>query len=384
MKFFPLIWRNLWRRRLRTLLTVLSIAVAFLLYGYLCAIRAGLLAGVEVAGQDRLVVRHKVSIIQTLPVSYLARISRIPGVKHVAHSTWFGGIYQESKNFFPQIPVDPEAHLKMYPEFRLPEDQKRAWLAKRSGAIVGRKTADKYGFKIGDRIPIQATIWRRAGASPTWEFDLVGIYEGAGVGTDQTQMFFRYDYFDEARQSGKGEVGWFMIRVTDPALSEDVARKIDAEFANSPWETKAESEKAFVQAFAKQIGDIGLIVKAILSAVFFTILLISGNTMAQAVRERTGEIGVLKAIGFSNELTMLLVLVESLLVAAVGGLIGLGLASVLIAVWDPSQGALPVFYFPRADLWIGVAIVVALGLTTGFFPALRALRVRVAEALRRL
>lgn len=384
MKFFPLIWRNLWRRRLRTLLTVLSIAVAFLLYGYLCAIRAGLLAGVEVAGQDRLVVRHKVSIIQTLPVSYLARISRIPGVKHVAHSTWFGGIYQESKNFFPQIPVDPEAHLKMYPEFRLPEDQKRAWLAKRSGAIVGRKTADKYGFKIGDRIPIQATIWRRAGASSTWEFDLVGIYEGAEEGTDQTQMFFRYDYFDEARQSGKGEVGWFMIRVTDPALSEDVARKIDAEFANSPWETKAESEKAFVQAFAKQIGDIGLIVKAILSAVFFTILLISGNTMAQAVRERTGEIGVLKAIGFSNELTMLLVLVESLLVAAVGGLIGLGLASVLIAVWDPSQGALPVFYFPRADLWIGVAIVVALGLTTGFFPALRALRVRVAEALRRL
>lgn len=384
MKFLPLIWRNLWRRKVRTFLTISSIAVAFLLYGYLAAIRSGMEAGVTVAGQDRLVVRHKTSIIQTLPVSYLERIARIPGVKQVVSCTWFGGIYQEPKNFFPQIPVDPEPYLQMYPEFRLPEDQRRAWLEKRSGAIIGRKTAKKYGFKVGDRIPIQGTIWRRAGNTVVWEFDLVGIYEGADSATDETQLFFRYDYFDEARESGKGQVGWYIVRVNDPEVSERVARQIDEEFMNSPWETKAESEKAFVQSFAKQVGDIGLITKAIMSAVFFTILLISGNTMAQAVRERTGEIGVLKAIGCTNELTMVLVLAESLFTALVGGGIGLGTAAILIAAWDPTQGALPVFYFPKSDLILGVALAVFLGLATGFFPSLRALRIGVAEALRRL
>lgn len=384
MKFLPLIWRNLWRRKIRTTLTILSIMVAFFLYGCLAAIRSGMEAGVTVAGQDRLVVRHKTSIIQTLPVSYLERINRIPGVKLVIHSTWFGGIYQEPKNFFPQIPVVPVEFLQMYPEFQLPEAQLKAWLEKRSGAIIGRKTAEKYQFKIGDRVPIQATIWRRAGDAVVWEFDIVGIYEGTKQGTDETQLFFRYDYFDEARDQGKGQVGWYVVRVADPDQSERVARQIDEEFMNSPWETKAESEKAFVQSFAKQIGDIGLITKAILSAVFFTILLISGNTMAQAVRERTGEIGVLKAIGCSNELTMLLILAESLFTALVGGGLGLGIAAGMIAVWDPTQGALPVFYFPTPDLLIGIGLAVLLGLATGFFPALQALRIRVADALRRL
>lgn len=384
MKFLPFIWKNLWRRKLRTTLTMLSIAVAFLLYGFLSAVRAGMDAGVTVANQDRLVVRHKVSIIQLLPVSYLDRIARIPGVKQVVHSTWFGGIYQEPKNFFPQIPVDPAEFLKMFPEFRLSEDQQRAWMEKRTGAIVGRKTAKKFGFKIGDRIPIQATIWRRSGNVPTWEFDLVGIYEGTEKATDETQLFFRYDYFDEARSNGKGQVGWYTVRVSDPALSETVARKIDEEFANSPWETKAESEKAFLQSFAKQIGDIGLIVKAILSAVFFTILLITGNTMAQAIRERTGEIGVLKAIGFPHSLALVLVLAESLMVAGVGGGLGLGISALVIAVWDPTQGALPAFYFPTRDLILGVGFVFLLGLLTGLGPAWRALNIRVSEALRRL
>lgn len=386
MKFLPLIWSNLMRRKLRTLLTILSIAVAFLLHGYLSAIRAGLEVGVPIAGQDRLVVRHKISIIQTLPVSYLQRIRSMSGVRDVIHATWFGGIYQEPKNFFPQIPVDPEAYMRMYPEFRLPEDQMKAWLSTRSGAIVGRKTARKYGFKIGDRIPIQATIWRPASGASVWEFDLVGIYEGADKAADETQLFFRYDFFDEGRPAGggKGEVGWYVVRVTDPAQSEDVARRIDLEFANSPWETKAESEKAFVQSFAKQVGDIGLIIKTILTAVFFTILLISANTMAQAVRERTGEIAVLKAIGFSNGRSMLLVLAESMMVAVVGGAIGLGVAYALITAWDPTGGALPVFYFPAKDLAWGGILVVLLGLATGIFPGLRALNLRVAEALRRL
>lgn len=384
MKFLPLIWKNLWRRKLRTLLTVLSIMVAFQLYGYLSAIRAGMTAGVTVAGQDRLVVRHKVSIIQLLPVIYLERIRQISGVKEVVHATWFGGIYQEAKNFFPQIPVDPTAHLSMYPEFKLPEEQRKAWIEKRTGAIVGRKTAIKYGFKIGDRIPIQPTMWRRSGPNPVWEFDVVGIYDGGDKATDTTQLFFRYDYFDEARAQGKGEVGWYVVRVTDPALSEEVARKIDEAFANSPWETKAESEKAFVQSFAKQVGDIGKIVSAVLSAVFFTILLIAGNTMAQAIRERTGEIGVLKAIGFTHRLTMWLVLGESLVISVLGGGLGLGFAWLLISLWDPTGGALPVFYFPISDLLIGVVFAVGLGVATGVLPAMQARKLQVSEALRRL
>ncbi|HAM72999.1 MAG TPA: hypothetical protein DCM86_15275 [Verrucomicrobiales bacterium] len=385
MRFLPLIWRGLWRRRLRTLLTLLSIAVAFLLYGFLSAIRSGLVAEVTVEGQDRLVVRHKVSIIQLLPVSYLDRIARIPGVRQVVHATWFGGIYQEPKNFFPQIPVQPEEFFRMYPEFRLPEAQMHDWMGRRTGAVVGRQTARKYGFKVGDRIPIQATIWRRAGGEPSWEFDLVGIYEGKDKSADETQLFFRYDYFDESRVlEGRGMVGWYVVRVSDPARSEEIARKIDDEFANSPWETKAESEKAFVASFARQIGDIGLIIRAILSAVFFTILLIAGNTMAQSVRERTGEIGVLKAIGFPNHLAVALVLAEAFLLAGAGGGLGLGVAWGLFSAWDPTGGVLPNFHLSTPDLALGVGLIAGLGLATGLFPALRASRVNLAEALRRL
>ncbi|MBM3847631.1 MAG: FtsX-like permease family protein [Verrucomicrobia bacterium] len=384
MKFFPLIWGSLKRRKLRTALTVSSIAAAFLLYGYLSAIRSGIEVGIPIAGQDRLIVRHKISLIQLLPASYLGRIEKIEGVKQAVHSTWFGGIYQDAKNFFPQIPVNPADYLRMYPEFRLPPAQLEAWERKRTGAVVGRKTASKFGFKVGDRVPIQGTIWRTAGGATTWEFDIVGIYEGADPAADETQFFFRYDYFDEARMGARGQVGWYIVRVEDPAQSEAVARKIDEEFANSPAETKAESEKAFMQSFAKQVGDIGLIIKAILSAVFFTILLIAGNTMAQGVRERTGEIGVLKAIGFCNRLAMGLVLAESLLVAAIGGGIGLGLAWVLISMGDPTGGAFPVFYFPISDVVMGAVLVCILGLATGLLPGLSALRLQVATALRRL
>jgi putative ABC transport system permease protein len=383
MKFLHLVWGNLARRKLRTSLTLLSILVAFVLFGLLCAIKQALVGGVALAGADRLVVRHKVSIIQLLPESYKARMEKIPGVALAVHQTWFGGIYQDPKNFFMQNPVVPEEFMTMFPEFILRPEQKQAWLRTRTGAIVGRNTAERFNWKIGDKIPINSPIWGRK----TWEFDLVGIYDGKEKATDTTAFFFRYDYFDEFRQAqnwGKGQVGWYTIRVKDPAEAAAVAQRIDDEFANSPAETKSEPEGAFVQGFAKQIGNIALIVASILAAVFFTILLVAGSTMAQSVRERIGELGVLKAIGFTHARVLALVLAESCLLAAAGGGLGLGLASLLVSGGDPTGGLLPLFHFRTEDLLIGAGLCLALGILTGIFPALQAARLRVADALRRM
>lgn len=383
MKFLPLIWSNLKRKKARTFLTMLSILVAFLLYGYLSAIGRALDQGVSVAGADRLIVRHRVSIAQLLPQSYQERIARISGVARATHATWFGGIYKEPKNFFAQMPVEPEKWLAMYPEFLLSNEARERWLATRTGVIVGRTTAEKYGWRVGDRIPIQATIWIQKDNTRTWEFDLVGIYDGAEQGTDTTQFFFRYDYFEEARKFGKGRVGWYIVQVQNPDQASEVARQIDAEFANSSAETKAETEGAFVQGFAKQIGDIGAIMVAILSAVFFTILLVTGNTMAQSVRERTEELGVLKAMGFSSAQVLGLVLGESCCLAGLGGGLGLAIAWLLIRSGDPTRGALPMFYFPTEKIVLGFGLVILLGVLTGLLPALQAMRLRVADALRR-
>ena len=383
MKYLALVWSNLKRKKLRTALTILSILVAFLLFGFLCAIKEAFVAGVSMAGADRLVVRHKVSLIQSLPRSYEERIAGMPGVAAVVHQSWFGGIYQEPKNFFPTIPVEPEKFLEMYPEYVLPSEQKEAWLQTRTGAIVGRLTAERFQWKIGDHVPITSPIWGQPANQSHWDFEVVGIYAGAKKNTDTTTMFFRYDYFDEARPRGKGEVGWFMVRVHDPDQAAQIAQKIDAEFANSPYETKAEPEGAFAAGFAKQVGDIGTIMIAVMSAVFFTILLIAGNTMGQAVRERIGELGVLKAVGFSNQLVLILVLLESFFIAAVGGLTGLGLAWLIISTKNPMPNLLPIFYLPPRDLVIGITVVLALGLVAGLFPAIQAMRLRVAEALRR-
>jgi len=385
MKFFHLIWSNLKRKKLRTSLTLLSILVAFVLFGFLSSIQQALVGGVEMAGADRLIVRHKVSIIQLLPESYKARMERIPGVTLATHQTWFGGIYQDPKNFFMQNPVVPEEFLAMHPEFILSPEQKQAWLQTRTGAIVGRKTADRFHWKIGDKVPIQSSIWSQEDGSRNWEFDIVGIYDGDKKETDTTPLFFRYDYFDEARQPGaKGLVGWYSIRVKDPAQAAEVAKLVDQEFENSSAETKTEPEGAFVQAWASQIGNIVLIVAAILGAVFFTILLVTGNTMAQAVRERTGELGVLKAIGFTNGQIVGLVLAESCLLTVLGGVLGLGLAWLVISHGDPTGGLLPLFSFPARDLLVGFGISLVLGLITGIFPALQAMRLRVADALRRM
>jgi putative ABC transport system permease protein len=384
MKFPHLIWCNLRRKKLRTSLTFLSIAVAFVLYGLLGAIEQALVGGIQMAGADRLIVRNKVSFILSLPESYEARLDNNPEVKASTHENWFGGIYQDPKNFFGQMAVASDTFLDMYPEFLLPADQKAAWLKTRTGAIVGRKTAQRFGWKIGDKIPLQGTIYGKKDGSRIWDFDIVGIFDGAKKGTDTSAMFFHYDYFDEARVEDKSQVGWYIIRIRDPARAAEVASQIDDEFANSPAETRTEAEGAMYQGFARQMGNIVLMVTSIQSAVFLTILMVAGNTMAQSVRERTGELGVLKAIGFSSGQVMGMVLAESCLLSILGGALGLGLAWVMAAQGDPTGGMLPMFYLPAQKVAIGLGIGLVLGLVTGIFPAIQALRLRVADALRRM
>jgi putative ABC transport system permease protein len=386
MKYFPLVWSNLKRKKLRTTFTLLSIAVAFILFGYLAAIRMAFTAGVEVSGADRLLVIHKVAIIQPLPISYRDRIAAVDGVEKVSFFNWFGGIYQDPKNFFGQMAVESDTFFDLYPEYILPEEQKRAWMADRAGAVVGRVTANRFGWKVGDKIPIQGTIYRKTDGSNTWEFNLSGIYDGAEKGTDTSNLYFHYDYLNEGAAGGDlGIVGWYGIRIADPARAGEIAERIDSLFANSPAETKTQTEKAVAQSFANQVGNIGQMITFILAAVFFTILLVAGNTMAQAVRERTAELAVLKTLGFSHGKVLGLVLVESCLLAALGGLLGLGIAWTLItALGDPTNGSLPVFYFPERDVALGVALTLLLGLVTGLLPAVQAMRLRIVDALRRV
>lgn len=383
MKFLGLVWSNLGRRKLRTALTILSILVAFLLYGYLVAIREGFSVGVTIAGKDRLIVRHKVSLIQTLPVSYKERIANMPGVDAVVHFTWFGGVYQDPKNFFATMPTEPETLFDLYPEIVVSAEQKQAWQATRNSAIVGRTLMNQYKWKIGDRIPLTAPIWGEPAGQSQWELEIAGIYDTDKQGFDTSTLYFRYDYFDEARTRDKGQIGWYVVRVKDPDQAAEVAAKIDEMFANSPYETKAEPEGVFAASFAKQMGDIGAIVTGILSAVFFTILLVAGNTMAQSVRERTEEIGVLKAIGFTNQSVLFFVILESCLIAALGGFVGLGLAWLIISAGNPVPNLFPVFYVPHKDLLWGALFVVVLGVVAGLSPAIQAMRLRIAEALRR-
>jgi putative ABC transport system permease protein len=383
MKYLSLVWSSLKRKKLRTILTLLSIFVAFLLFGILCAVKEAFTAGVSMAGADRLVVRHKVSLIMNLPASYGPRMEKIPGVSSAVSWVWFNGIYKEdTKNFFGSFPVNPEPFLALHTEFSLPEDQKQAWLKTRTGAIVGKALMERHQWKLGDRVALKSPIWPRKG-DIAWEFDIVGVYDTTKKGADPSAFFFRYDYFDEGRSYGEGLVGWYSVRVNDPDRAVEIAKAIDDEFANSPYETKAEPEGAFAQGFVQQMGNIGAIMIAILSAVFFTILLVAGNTMAQSVRERTEELGVLKSMGFTNELVLGLVLAESCVVAAVGGLAGLGLAVLIAAGGSPVPQMLPVFYLPGSAVVIGVALVFVLGVVAGIVPAWQAMRLQIAVALRR-
>jgi putative ABC transport system permease protein len=316
-----------------------------------------------------------------LPVSYKLRLQQVPGVEVATHQTWFGGVYQDPSNFFANIAVEPEAFLQVYREFQVPPDQATAWLADRQGAIVGRDLATRFGWEIGDRIPLTGTIWQPQ-AGQAWEFNIVGMYDGED-GIDKTQFFFRYDYLDENRAEGEGAVGWYVVKIADASQAVALSRTFDEMFANSSAETKTTTEKGFVEGFAKQIGDIGSIMIAISSTVLFMFGLVAASTMAQSVRERTSELAVLKAVGFPNGSILLLVLAESLFITVLGGGLGLALAWLIVQGGDPTGGLLPIFVLPARDVAIGVGLMGLMGLLAGVLPATAAMRLRITDALRR-
>jgi putative ABC transport system permease protein len=384
MRYLHIVWRNLLRRKIRTIFTVLSIFVAFVLFGILMAVRAAFSMGIDLAGADRLMVLNKISLIMPLPGSYQQKIRELEGVRDVTHANWFGGYYQETKNQFANMAVDPESWLRMYPEFAITDDEKTAWLADRQGAIVGIDTAKRFGWKVGDRIPLQATFMRRPDGS-AWEFNIRGIYDSPVKGTDKTQLFFHYAYLNETLRTMTiaNQVGWYVIKVDEPDQSPAIAKKIDEMFANSQDETKTDSEKAFVAGFAKQIGNISLITQLIASAAIFMILIVTANTMAQSIRERTSELAVLKTLGFGDGRVLSMVLLESTLIALLGGGLGLAVSWIIVSFGDPTGGFLPMFYFPVKDLIAGIVLVLLLGMVAGAFPAWQAGRLRIVDALRR-
>lgn len=380
MKFLPLLLANLARRKIRTALTAGSFAVAIFLFCILLTIRASFQQGVEAAGVDRLLVINKVSFIQPLPIAYRDRILKVPGVKELTYATWFAGIYQDPKNFFGQFAIDHKTYLRLFTEFRVPEDQWKAFEADRTGAIAGKTIAERFGWKIGDRIPLKDSLY-----GPSWEFNLVGIYTGTRPQDDLTQFWLRGDYFDEKVQPEfKGFVGWYTVRVEPGAHMVDVCKKIDERFANSPWETRSQSEQAWMASWIDQMGNIELLMMAIGGVVFFTLLLVTGNTMAMSVRERTAELAVLKTVGFRDGAVLVLVLAEAALIAAVGGGLGIGLAKLFTLGGDPTGGYFPLFRLPLEAMAAGLAIALVVGLLAGLLPARTAMRLEVVQALRRL
>lgn len=381
MKYLHLVWAGLFRKKVRTVLTLLSVVVAFLLFGLLQSVNEAFSAGAEQARADRLITNSRYSIIEMLPISYLPQIESVPGVKNVAFASWFGGSYQDRPAQFGVFPVDPERYLRTVPEIVLPPAQLERWRATRDGAIVGRSLAERYGWQPGDRVTLVADIWPQRDGSNEWNFEIAGIYTSPGSEQNEGAFLFQWEFFDEARQFARGTVGWFVIQVEDPDLAENVAQAVDALFANSSNETKTQTEKAFAQGFARQFGDVGLIVTSILGAVFFTILVLTGNTMAQAVRERIPELAILKTLGFSDRAVLGLVVAEALVLILLGGLLGLALAAGALGALGAALAGFGLQGISASVVSSGVIVMVVLGLVVGLPPAWRAMRLKVVDAL---
>ena len=385
MKYFHLIWAALFRRKARTFLTLVSIIAAFLLFGLLDTVRVAFNPGDSVVGAGRLVVTSRMSMMSSLPMSLAARIGQVEGVKGVAYASWFGGFFQDPKNQIPSFAVSPE-YLALYPEIAVSPEQRDAWIRDRTGILVGDKLAERFGWKIGDSIPVQSSVWpSKASGSNVWTFTVSGILHPA---TDKDAGFsmmalLHWKYFDENNQYGSGEVHWFVAQVADPAQSDAVASAIDAISANSSHETKAQTEQSFQASFLKQLVNIGLIVLSIMGAVFFTLLLLTGNTMMQAVRERTSELAVLKTIGFSGTSVLSMVLAESVLLLVLGGVIGLGLVAVLVPGLRAASGGMMPIQGVGASTWLtGLGLMLLIGVVVGAVPAWRAMRLNMVDALR--
>jgi len=379
MKFSGLILANLFRKKVRLVLTIGSFAVALFLFALLAVVNDAFGRGADVVSADRLVTINRTSIINTIPLSYRDEILRIPGVKYITHDNWFGGVYQDPKNFFPQFVIDPENQRQVFPELIVPDDQWDTFLKDRQGAIVGAVTMKRFGWKIGDRIPIKTTLYE------SLEFNIDGVYHGAKPEDDETQFWFQWEYFKESVSDRfQGQIGWYTTRIDNPDDAPRIAKTLDNMYLNSPYETKTETESAFAQGWVKQFGNIKFLIMSIGSVVFFTLLLVTGNTMAISVRERTNELGVLKAIGFPDRAVLGFILGESMMIA-LAGCVGLLLALFAIpALSRAMAGLLPPLLVTDKTLAYGVIAALAVGLISGILPAYGAMRISVVNALRRV
>lgn len=381
MKYLHLLWANLGRKKLRTSLTLASIVVAFLLFGILQTLNAALTGGAELAGADRLITMNKVTFVQPLPESYLTRVRGVEGLKVATPYSWFGGVYQDDRNQVFTFAVDPETFLQAYPEYELTDEERRAWISDRRGAIVGKTTADRFGWKVGDTVPIRSNIYSNQDGTQIWEMTIHAIFSAK---SDSASLFFHNEYLDEARTFGRDTIGMIVLRVDDPSRSVEIADKIDAMFANSAAETKTDNEKAFMQAWANQMGNIGALVTAVATAVFFTLLLVIANTMGQSVRERTNELAVMKTIGFPRGSVTGLVLAEAMLLTILGAAIGLALASVAaIGIGAALAQYFPTLGMPTSAFVTGAVLAIVLGAIASALPAVQAWQLKIVDALRR-
>jgi putative ABC transport system permease protein len=380
VKFLPLIVANLLRKKVRTTLTVGSFAVALFLFGILVAVRTAFGQGVQLAGVDRLMVLNRASIAQPLSKTYGERLLRIPGVKLVTAYTWFGGVYQDEKNFFAQFALDPETQREMYPEFLMSDADWKAFQEDKAGCFAGEALAKRFQWKVGDTITIRGTF-----LEGLWEFHLRGIYKGSRPEDDTTQFWFHQDYmYEKSPAFMKGLVGWYVVKIANPDAAPAVAKAIDAQFANSAWETRTQTEREMQSSFAKQMGNIEFLVMSIGSVVFFTLLLVTGNTLAIAIRERSSEIAVLKALGYSDPFIVGLVLAEATVIAIAGASLGLALVRVFTSHGDPTGGLMPGFYVSWGAVFTGLGLAILVALAGGVLPALSVARLRVVDALRKV
>jgi putative ABC transport system permease protein len=374
---------NLFRKRTRTILTLLSVIMAFLLFGLLQSVNTIFSAGSDFVGATRLMVQARVSFTQPLPISMLPKLEAIPGVTRVAYQQWFGGVWQENTPLI-MFSLDPQRYHDVYPEWLMPDAQWQAFSRTRTAMIAGKQLAEQYHWKVGQKIPIASNIWPQKNGSKAWAFDLVGIFDGKDEDwKKRTNLaFIQQDYFDEANQFGlKGRTNFFILKLADSSQAERISKTVDAMFENSPDETKTQTEKDFNISFVKQIGDIGLIVRWILFAVFFTLLLVVGNTMAQSVRERIPELAVLKTLGFSDGSVLGFVLAEAFALVLSGGLVGLFLASLAGAAVEKGTGGQFLLRLDVSVWLLGVLAIVLMSLAVGLLPGLRARRLRIVDAL---
>ena len=385
VSWLPLIWANLRRRKLRLVFTLASIVVAFLMFGLLEALRTSLAGSFSLVGADRLVTTSKISIIQPLPAAYVEKTRAVQGVAGVAHLNWFGGVFKDSHSQMPVYPTEPVSFLAMYPEIKLPAGAREAWLSDRQGIIIGPIVAKAFNWKVGDRVPVRSTIYRKADGGDTWEFNVIAIYDVVGSASfDKGSVVFHYDYFNESVQRGRDHVGWMILKVANPAEAEMVAKRVDALFANSAAETKTATERAFLKQYSEQLGNIAAILVSVVSAVFFTMLLVTANTMAQSVRERTNEFGVMKTLGFSDRALLGLVLAEALALTLLGGALGMALATLAVGgLATAVQQYLPVFGIGAQTWALALVLTLGLGFVAGLWPAATAMRLKIADALRR-